>query len=379
MEAGSGKKRVGGWISADGGDERSEHVQGMIESLVNHGVPHAAANPAAGSLSESDLAEVLGAFNDVTARLQASHEALRSEVARLQAELGRANEQIERSRRLAALGEMAAGIAHEVRNPLGSIRLYARMLEDDLAGMPDQRALAAKIGGGVRTVDAVVRDVLEFAREQSVGVEQVRVGELIEQVVSEVLDADRAEDGHGVGVKVQGGDWDGMVLCCDPVLTQRALRNVVANAVQAMREGRAAEHEEAPTLTIQAGWQRGESGGVFVLAVGDTGPGVTPEVMERMFNPFFTTRATGTGLGLAIVHRIMEAHGGSVVVRNRRGGFDVGRGRGAVVELRFPIAADAGNGPARNCGSDRAGGEEIGSETPPRKPRRNTRAMEKAE
>lgn len=351
----------------------------MIESLVHHGLSHAAANPAGGSLSESDLAEVLGAFNDVTARLQASHEALRSEVARLQAELGRANEQIERSRRLAALGEMAAGIAHEVRNPLGSIRLYAKMLEDDLAGMPDQRALAAKIGGGVRTVDAVVRDVLEFAREQSVGIEPVRIGELIEQVVSEVLDADRAEHAGGAGVKVQHGDWDGVVLCCDPVLTQRALRNVVANAVQAMREGGGQEQQGDATLTIQAGRQRGEGGGAFVLAVGDTGPGVTPEVMERMFNPFFTTRATGTGLGLAIVHRIMEAHGGSVVVRNRREGVDVGRGRGAVVELRFPAGAESGKGRAENCEGEQAGGVGIGSEASPRKSRRNTSAMENAE
>ena len=84
--------------------------------------------PTAASVSPAELAELMSTFNQVTGRLQSTHESLRTEVARLQEELREANEQLQRSKRLAALGEMAAGIAHEVRNPLGSIRLYARML-----------------------------------------------------------------------------------------------------------------------------------------------------------------------------------------------------------------------------------------------------------
>jgi signal transduction histidine kinase len=112
-----------------------------------------------------ELAELLGAFNDVTGRLQRTHERLQREVAGLKRELREANEQLSRSRRLAALGEMAAGIAHEVRNPLSSIRLYARMLEQDLADRPDQRSIAGRIGAAVHGLDAVVGDVLNFARE----------------------------------------------------------------------------------------------------------------------------------------------------------------------------------------------------------------------
>src|SRR5262245_49927759 len=121
---------------------------------------HAASG--APALSPGDLAELLGAFNDVTTRLQSTHDTLRAQVARLEGELRQANEQIERSRRLAALGEMAAGIAHEVRNPLGSIRLHARMLEHDLTERPEQRGLAEKIISEVRGLDAVVGDVLSF-------------------------------------------------------------------------------------------------------------------------------------------------------------------------------------------------------------------------
>ncbi len=96
-------------------------------------------------LSVQDLAELMSAVNEVTGKLQKSHDVLRAEVARLNLELREANAQLERSRRLAALGEMAAGISHEVRNPLGSIRLYARMLEQDLSDRPEQCVVATKI------------------------------------------------------------------------------------------------------------------------------------------------------------------------------------------------------------------------------------------
>ena len=101
------------------------------------------------AVGPSDLAELMSAFNDVTSRLHATHETLNREVARLRAELEEANEQLQRGRRLAALGEMAAGIAHEVRNPLGSIGLYARLLEQDLGDRPAQKEIASKIASAV--------------------------------------------------------------------------------------------------------------------------------------------------------------------------------------------------------------------------------------
>ncbi len=112
---------------------------GEVDARAGEALPATVAVP---QLSAGDLADLLGALNDASRRLQESHEALRSEVSRLKGELREANEQLERSRRLAALGEMAAGIAHEVRNPLGSIMLYARMLEQDLAGQGEPLAVA---------------------------------------------------------------------------------------------------------------------------------------------------------------------------------------------------------------------------------------------
>ena len=135
------------------------------------------------NVTPAELASLLASFNEVTSRLEASHEALRGEVARLTRELGEANAQVERSARLAALGEMAAGIAHEVRNPLGSIRLYARMLEEDLASMPEQAKVAVKINAAVRAVEGIVGDVLSFAREIRLRPQAVEIGALFDRVL----------------------------------------------------------------------------------------------------------------------------------------------------------------------------------------------------
>lgn len=287
-----------------------------------------------GAMTPSELAELMSAFNEVTARLQRTHESLRGEVARLNAELRNANEQLDRSRRLAGLGQMAAGIAHEVRNPLGSIGLYARMLVEDLVDRPQERQVAGKIAEAVRGLDGVVGDVLNFARQLRVRPVAASAADILERA----LEACRPEGlgpadgivvhrvGFGLAAEVHG----------DSTLLHQALVNLIRNALEAVAEGPAVGR--ALTLGV-ANRQLGEPGSeraAVGLWVADTGPGVSPDVVERMFNPFFTTRATGTGLGLAIVHRIVDAHGGRVEVRNnadREPGA-----RGATIELILPAA-----------------------------------------
>jgi len=317
-----------------------------------------------------ELGELLSAFNDATARLQLAHESLHAEVAQLKNDLREANEQLERSRRLAALGEMAAGIAHEVRNPLGSIRLYARMLEQDLASRPEERKLAEKIGSAVRGLDAVVCDVLNFARETPIRATRVSAGALLRGAIDEVLADERLmqpRTGPGVFVATIDPECDTIVVECDEQLTHRALVNVIRNAVEAMLhpEVKAADSRELRAPQLCLGARRTEAGDAISLFVRDTGPGIPPEAMERIFNPFFTTRATGTGLGLAIVHRIVDAHGGRTRVRNlavehasqhQQPGAAVAAGGlgavgGAEVELLFPVA--------RACAAERDRGIEM--------------------
>lgn len=288
-------------------------------------------NGTASAVAPADLAELMAAFNDVTARLQGTHESLHREVVRLKAELHEANEQLQRSRRLAELGEMAAGIAHEVRNPLGSIRLYAQMLEQDLTDRPAQCSVASKIASAVRGLDAVVGDVLSFARDMKVSCEATTASAVLEGALN-------ASWGGQERVRVvrRGGAEESATLACwcDPHLMHQALVNIIRNALEAMAEVPAPGGGHI--LTLDAADAVGHDGRpATVLTVSDTGPGVSAEIIDRMFNPFFTTRKTGTGLGLSIVHRIVDAHGGRVVVwsnAERAPGS-----RGTTFELVIPL------------------------------------------
>jgi signal transduction histidine kinase len=390
-----------------------------------------------------DLAQIIRAYNQVTENLQRSHEALRLQVASLQEQLASADAQLQRSKRLAALGEMAAGIAHEIRNPLGAIQLYAGLLVEDLTQMqggqgsgltpgrvqdrvsdarhpkPEVRRgrlaagpqgrlaanavtpppapsvlatsteTAQKIAAAVRGLDAIVSDVLTFARELTPHLAPVPVGALFERAV----EAHRhALDAGGVRVVYAGCDDEALLVRADADLVHQALLNLIRNAIEAMTESsRPLPSEGDPRKdrgegawisdsrfaisdlpeqdgACRAGRQpnrkselanrksqnphpnplprKGErtrvltlaarrEGGQVVLTVRDTGPGVAADALDRIFNPFFTTRSTGTGLGLAIVHRIIDAHGGAIAVHNDGG---------AVFEVSLP-AEEKGQGP----------------------------------
>jgi signal transduction histidine kinase len=283
---------------------------------------HAPAPPT--QFSASDLAELMAAFNEVTARLQGTHESLQREVARLREELREANEQLQRSRRLAALGEMAAGIAHEVRNPLGSIRLYARMLEQDLADRPPEQTIAGKIAAAVGGLDAVVGDVLAFSRELRIRPEPADGNELLARALESCWSLEAAE----AGIRIVHCGGAEAAVCCDTSLLHQALVNIVRNALEAMGECAPPKGGHELRLQCEADAE------TFAFRIVDTGPGVSPEVVDRMFNPFFTTRATGTGLGLAIVHRIIDAHRGRIVVSDR--GREATGPQGTTFELLLP-------------------------------------------
>lgn len=270
-----------------------------------------------------DLAQIVEAYSAVTERLQTSHERLQGEVVRLRRELNSANAQVQRSRRLSALGEMAAGIAHEIRNPLAAIQLYAGMAAEDLqdesvSSREEALSNVLKIASAVRGMSAIVNDVLSFSRGTEPERSMVDATDLLDRVI--------AANGPGIDqaqVHVARKDLgrDALMVYADAGLLQQALLNLVRNAVDAM-----ATQGEPRVLTLDV--VRDEIG--VVISVADTGPGVSEDCLDRIFNPFFTTRSTGTGLGLAIVHRIADAHGGSIAVHR-----EPSRG-GAVFTLSLP-------------------------------------------
>jgi len=259
-----------------------------------------------------DLAELMETYHAATERLRRTHELLTQEVQRLRDQLATAHEALVRSKRLAALGEMAAGIAHEIRNPLASIRLYARMLEADLGDRPAERQIAGNIVEAVRGLDSVVGDVLDFARELRPNLVLMPLRGTIERAVAAlgpVLDPGRVQVVCRVDRRLR---WPH-----DPQMLGQVIVNLIRNAAEAMPGG--------GKLSISAE----REAGALRLIVRDTGPGIAPDELDRVFDPFYTTKPSGTGLGLAIVHRIVDAHGGSVSVQNDGG---------AVFTLTLPTA-----------------------------------------
>ena len=284
-----------------------------------------------------DLAQIISSYNAVTEKLQRSHEALRAQVARLEQQLASTDAQLRRSKQLAALGQMAAGIAHEIRNPLGAIRLYASMVADDLQLLhlpaPDRDTVDASrqnvetIVVAVRGLDALVHDVLRFAHEIKPSNDAVAVCDLFERAL-----AMAAPDIEGAGVEVMIDAHAALAVCVDGDLMNQALVNLLRNAVQAIVE---MPSDQAPARPRRIVLTAAAESCRVVLSVTDTGQGIAPEAVDRIFNPFFTTRSTGTGLGLAIVHRIVDAHGGTISV-----GKDPGTG-GAVFQMRLAQATTA--------------------------------------
>lgn len=274
-------------------------------------------------LRDADLTAILRTYNEVTERLKQSHEALHQEVCRLRDEIERKNKELERSERLAALGQMAAGVAHEIRNPLGGVRLYASLLERDLHDRPRELDLVRRLETGVRNMESIVGDILAFAGDVEPKFQAVPLSGIIEQVLVQITPQ---ADARGVILEVVQPSSDPR-LWCDPRQIERALLNVLLNACEAMDAG----GRVVVSTTCDDASTGSTADRHCHIHVEDNGPGLPAHSLHKLFNPFYTTKDTGTGLGLAIVHRIAEANGGRIRAANRPEG-------GAAFVLSIPLA-----------------------------------------
>jgi signal transduction histidine kinase/HAMP domain-containing protein len=206
------------------------------------------------------------------------------------------------SGRMAAMGEMVAGVAHQIRNPLAIMRVSAEMLRDSVEGGDNARRLAAVITEEAESLDSVVRNLLDFVRPLTVHKQATDVESLVRRTIL-FLPMERFR-GIELSYNLGGGSLRHEL---DGPLIQQALANILTNALEASRPGQAVTVAAYP------------SDGRLVLEVRDNGGGMPAEVRRSALSPFFTTKDRGTGLGLSIVHKIVEGHGGTVELLSEPG------------------------------------------------------------
>lgn len=218
---------------------------------------------------------------------------------------------------------IAAGIAHEVRNPLNALQINLGILEQEISEIvPDRTShvfeVMGKIAGELRSLDNFVTEFLRFARPPRPALEPVEVRSLLADLVT-FIGPECSRKGVSLSLGPRGGPE---TLSADPFQLKHAVLNLVLNALQATPAGGAIAIEtagDARTLEVR---------------VRDSGEGMTGDVLNRVFEAFFTTREGGTGLGLPIARRIAEAHGGTLALRSREG-------EGTVATLSLPAASRA--------------------------------------
>ncbi len=235
-------------------------------------------------------------------------------------------QEMRQAKTMAALGEMAATVAHEIRNPLGAMGMWADLLEREIPQENPSRKLVNKIVEGLGRLNRIMSNLLVYSRPVKPQPRKVALEHLLSETIDFVgIEIDRQD--QKVSIVKQWGNESVYVLV-DPEKLQQVVMNLSLNAVQAMPSG--------GTLTVRIDKDSSdqEKPGLVSFSLIDTGGGIPAEHLGKIFDPFFTTKANGTGLGLAIVKKIVESHAGYIDV------FSV-EGKGTTMKVFLPTAKNA--------------------------------------
>jgi signal transduction histidine kinase len=272
----------------------------------------------------AEVARLAATFNEMAAQLRADRAALQDrleDLERTTAELTNAQEQLMRSARLAAVGRLSAGVAHEIGNPLAAIRGLLDLLQMGDLDPEEEREFIGRIQRETERIHRTIRDLLDFSRSEPADRDRIESSADLAEVVSDTVKLlDRQNRFREIELAL-ALDHDLPRVRGDEERLRQLLLNLLFNAADALGgKGR---------VEVRAT----NGGGVVQLTVEDDGPGIDREILNQIFDPFVTTKPAGqgTGLGLAVCHTIVERLGGSISAANREQG-------GAVFEVRLPAA-----------------------------------------
>lgn len=228
-----------------------------------------------------------------------------SALRRTNVELHNVQERLFQSEKLAIVGELAASVAHEIRNPLVSIGGFARRLDRNFRNGDRDKIYSKIIVKEVSRLEKILDNILAFSRDSKLSLEENNINEIIKETLLFFDEEFREKE-----IVVEDFFCDIPYVLIDPQQLRQVFLNIISNSMQAMKNG--------GILTVKTEISS-KSPNYISIEISDTGGGVSTEVLSNIFNPFFTTKSRGTGLGLALSHRIIKSHGGSVKVDNRMG------------------------------------------------------------
>jgi two-component system, NtrC family, sensor histidine kinase PilS len=228
-------------------------------------------------------------------------------------------EQMRRQERLASVGSLAAGIAHEIRNPLASLSGSIQMLQGELDLKDDHRQLMDIVLRETDRLNTIITEFLDYARPRQSPRERLDLHSLLDETI--VLFKNSRD--FRAGIEVRCDIVPQLIVAGDSQRLRQVIWNLLVNAAQAIRNSGA--------ISVSASPGTGEYSDEVVIRISDSGAGIAEEHLQNIFDPFFTTKTNGTGLGLAIVHSIVEDHGGSIDVKSEPG-------KGSIFTLRLPFS-----------------------------------------
>ena len=234
-------------------------------------------------------------------------------------EQNKLKEQLARSEKLSAIGQLSAAIAHEIRNPLGAIYNSIDVLRDSLDLSENQKKLMDVVIEAMEKLGKIVDDFLSFARPRELTLEEVNIKDIINDTVLLLKQDDRFRSDIVMDIHYEREVPTAKI---DVTLFPEVFLNILINSIQSMTEG--------GEIAIDVGKSYINGKEVLGIKISDTGEGIPPDILNKIFEPFYTTREDGTGLGLAVVNRIISDHGGTIDVESRVGD-------GTTFTLKLPL------------------------------------------